>query len=278
MKRILTLLLVMLTAFSVNAKCDWTGHWMKKVNQQGNVFTFQTNLHMDTCTSYLWLVYDYQLKRTDTMPDFRGFTQIQFNTKGKYRVGLKAIDKCNNCDTTFKYEVDITIFGKADVTYRIGVHNCKSYTFELTNMNDTCTEYYYTIYKSLYFDTMSKTKWEKLTDSAIYFGYDFDDKDLVYYNMASQRIVQHKFTDSGRHLLVGYWYNKCTGIDTWIMRKMIVCPTEPTSGITRFNKSEPKLIGVYDMLGRPVYNIRENEILIYLYSDGTRRKIYKTNK
>jgi hypothetical protein len=251
---------------------------MKKVNQQGNVFTFQTNLHMDTCTSYLWLVYDYQLKRTDTMPDFRGFTQIQFNTKGKYRVGLKAIDKCNNCDTTFKYEVDITIFGKADVTYRIGVHNCKSYTFELTNMNDTCTEYYYTIYKSLYFDTMSKTKWEKLTDSAIYFGYDFDDKDLVYYNMASQRIVQHKFTDSGRHLLVGYWYNKCTGIDTWIMRKMIVCPTEPTSGITRFNKSEPKLIGVYDMLGRPVYNIRENEILIYLYSDGTRRKIYKTNK
>jgi len=277
MKRILTLLLVMLTAFSVNAKCDWTGHWMKKVNQQGNVFTFQTNLHMDTCTSYLWLVYDYQLKRTDTMPDFRGFTQIQFNTKGKYRVGLKAIDKCNNCDTTFKYEVDITIFGKADVTYRIGVHNCKSYTFELTNMNDTCTEYYYTIYKSLYFDTMSKTKWEKLTDSAIYFGYDFDDKDLVYYNMASQRIVQHNFTDSGRHLLVGYWYNKCTGIDTWIMRKMIVCPTKPTSGITRFNKSEPKLIGVYDMLGRPVYNIRENEILIYLYSDGTRRKVYKTN-
>jgi hypothetical protein len=267
----------MLTAFSVNAKCDWTGHWMKKVNQQGNVFTFQTNLHMDTCTSYLWLVYDYQLKRTDTMPDFRGFTQIQFNTKGKYRVGLKAIDKCNNCDTTFKYEVDITIFGKADVTYRIGVHNCKSYTFELTNMNDTCTEYYYTIYKSLYFDTMSKTQWEKLTDSAIYFGYDFDDKDLVYYNMASQRIVQHNFTDSGRHLLVGYWYNKCTGIDTWIMRKMIVCPTEPTSGITRFNKSEPKLIGVYDMLGRPVYNIRENEILIYLYSDGTRRKVYKTN-
>jgi len=277
MKRILTLLLVMLAAFSVNAKCDWTGHWMKKVNQQGNVFTFQTNLHMDTCTSYLWLVYDYQLKRTDTMPDYRGFTQIQFNTKGKYSVGLKAIDKCNNCDTTFKYEVDITIFGKADVTYKIGVHHCRFYNFELTNMNDTCTEYYYTIYKSLYFDTMSKSKWERLSDSAIYFGYDFDDKDLVYYNMTSQRIVTHEFADSGRHLLVGYWYNKCTGIDTWIMRKMIVCPTEPTSGITRFNKSEPKLIGVYDMLGRPVYYIRENEILIYLYSDGTRRKVYKTN-
>lgn len=272
-KKLLLTMMVLFVTLTTNAKCNWTGYWMKKVNQQSNVYTFQTNVHMDTCTSYLWLVYDYQLKRIDTMPDYRGFTQIQFNTKGKYRVGLKAIDKCNNCDTLFKYEVDITIFGQADVTYRIGVHNCKSYTFELTNMNDTCTEYYYTIYKSLYFDTMSKSRWEKLTDSAIYFGYDFDDKDLVYYNLASQRIVQHDFTDSGRHLLVGYWFNRCTGIDTWIMRKIVVCPTEPSTGITTFVKPNPKLIKIYDMMGREVKHIRKEEILIYLYDDGSTKKV-----
>jgi hypothetical protein len=32
---------------------------------------------------------------------------------------------------------------------------------------------------------------------------------------------------------------------------------------------------MYDMMGRPVYNARENEIIIYLYDDGTTRKILK---
>jgi translation initiation factor IF-2 len=40
-------------------------------------------------------------------------------------------------------------------------------------------------------------------------------------------------------------------------------------------KEEPKLIRMYDMMGRPVYNARENEITIYLYSDGSTRKIIK---
>jgi hypothetical protein len=44
------------------------------------------------------------------------------------------------------------------------------------------------------------------------------------------------------------------------------------------NKPEPKLIGMYDMMGRPVYHIRENEILIYQYNDGTTRKVFKINK
>jgi hypothetical protein len=44
------------------------------------------------------------------------------------------------------------------------------------------------------------------------------------------------------------------------------------------NKPEPKLVGIYDMMGRPVYHIRENEVLIYLYNDGTTRKKLKTSK
>jgi hypothetical protein len=41
----------------------------------------------------------------------------------------------------------------------------------------------------------------------------------------------------------------------------------------KFNKPEPKLIGIYDMMGRKVEAIREDEIMIYLYDDGSSRKI-----
>jgi len=271
MKKLLTILMVLFTTISVNAQCDWSGYWLKKVNQQQNVFTFQTNVDWNNCVDYWWIVYDHQLKKYDTIQDIRGFSQVQFNVKGKYTMNLKVIDICKKCDTTFTYLVDITVYHKATVNWKVGAHNCKSYTFEMTEF-DSCVEYYYSIYKSEYFDTMSEQRWKNLTDSAIYFGYDFDEKDLVYYNMTSQRVVNHEFTDSGRHFLSVYWYNKCSGIDTWAMRKIDVCPKTPTLSTKTIRKEEPKLIGIYDMLGRPVYNIRENEILIYVYSDGRRVK------
>ena len=272
MKRIITLLALVASVITVQAKCDWSGYWMKKVNQQQNVFTFQTNIDWNNCVDYWWIVYDHQLKRYDTLQDMRGFTQVQFNVKGKYTMNLKVVDICQKCDTTFSYPIDITIYGKATVNWRIGVHNCKAYNFEMTQF-DSCVEYYYSIYKSKYFDTMSDQRWKNLTDSAIYFGYDFDENDLVYYNMTSQRTLNHEFKDSGRHLLSVYWYNRCTGIDTWAMRKIEVCPRGSSLGVTSVSKPEPKLIGIYDMMGRRVYAIRRNEILIYIYDDGTRKKV-----
>jgi hypothetical protein len=68
------------------------------------------------------------------------------------------------------------------------------------------------------------------------------------------------------------WWNKCLGQDTFMFRKLDVCKTKPTSNVITLNKVDPKLIGIYDMLGRPVYYIRQDEILIYLYSDGHTEK------
>ena len=272
MKRILTLLLLTATTIAVQAQCNWSGYWMKKVNQQQNVYTFQTNIDWNNCVDYWWIVYDHQLKKYDTLQDMKGFTQIRFNTKGKYTMSLKVVDICKKCDTTFNYPIDITIYGKADVSWKIGAHHCKYYNFEMTEF-DTCVEYYYTIYKSKYFDTMSNSEWKESTDSSIYFGYDFDENDLVFYNTSSIRNPIHEFKDSGRHLVVSYWYNRCTGIDTWVMRKIEVCPKLNSTGITKITKGEPKLIGIYDMMGRRVYAIRKNEILIYIYDDGTRIKV-----
>jgi len=238
MKKLINLLVLLVVGITAQAKCDWSGYWMEKTGQYQNSYQFQTNVDWDSCVDYWWIIYDYQLKRKDTIKEsFKGTIQPTFNVKGKYKVVLHVFDQCNKCDTNFIQEIDITIYGKADVGYKIGAKNCKYYTFEMTNMNDTCVEYYYAIYKSKYFDTMSQSQWERLSDSAIYFGYDFGEDDLVYYNMSSQRVVTHEFVDSGRHLLWAYWYNKCTGIDTWVMRKVDVCVSRPVNGLTPITPS-----------------------------------------
>jgi len=53
----------------------------------------------------------------------------------------------------------------------------------------------------------------------------------------------------------------------------ILNPLGVFSKVFTFNKPEPKLIKMYDMLGRPVNVIRENEVVIYLYSDGSTKKV-----
>ena len=238
MKKLILMLMVLFTTLNVNAQCDWSGYYMKKVNQQQNVYTFYTNIDWDSCVDYWWIVYDYQLKKKDTLQDFNGYSQVQFNAKGKYKVVLHALDACNKCDTNFVQEIDITIYGKADVGYNVGAHNCRYYTFEMTNMKDTCVEYYYSIYKSDLFDSLYGY-WDTAKDLYVwlYNNYDFDEDDLVYYNMTSQRVVNHEFTDSGRHLLIGYWYNKCSQIDTWVMRKLDVCTSTPTNRLVPITPS-----------------------------------------
>ena len=45
--------------------------------------------------------------------------------------------------------------------------------------------------------------------------------------------------------------------------------------MVNLNRPEPKLIGMYDMMGRPVKNIRDEEIIIMVYDDGSKRKIVR---
>jgi hypothetical protein len=48
-----------------------------------------------------------------------------------------------------------------------------------------------------------------------------------------------------------------------------------TTGIENLVKQEPKLIGTYDMLGRPVDKVEDNVPYILLYDNGQRKKIIK---
>lgn len=281
MKKMLLALLLLVTAQTQaqTRKCDWSGYWLKKTYQSQNYFRFQTNLGDlgDTCIDYTWLAYDFQLKRTDTLYDnSRGITEVQFNAKGKYKIAIKAYNKCTKCDTMMYQYVDITIYGKkAKFSYSPSIKDCKSLIFEMAKI-DTCVDHYYEIWNANEFASkMTDKQWKEVSDSLLYFSYDWSDKDLVYYSKASERVLKHEFTDSGRYIIYTYWQNKCTGIDTWAFNKIIVCPKEVMSNVVRLNKNEPKLIGVYDMMGRPVNEARENEITIYIYSDGSSRKMIK---
>jgi hypothetical protein len=100
-------------------------------------------------------------------------------------------------------------------------------------------------------------------------NYSWDQNDIHYFSDNS-RLIKYKFPHNGRFLLLVQYYNKCNQQDTFFIRRYTIdCNS---TGIQTLVKPEPKLIGIYDMLGRPVYYIKENEILIYLYDDGHTEK------
>ncbi len=58
-----------------------------------------------------------------------------------------------------------------------------------------------------------------------------------------------------------------------MFRRLDVCKSKPTSSTVVLARPEPKLIGMYDIMGRPVKYARENEITIFIYNDGTSKKV-----
>ncbi len=140
-------------------------------------------------------------------------------------------------------------------------------------LKDTCMEYYMVFYKGPWMDTMSQKEWDNLTDYQIGMEYDFPDADFLGYTQT--RAADFTFKDTGRVLMYAQWWNKCLRQDTFMFRRLDVCKSGPISNVNVLNLPEPKLIAMYDMLGRPVNVARENEITIYLYSDGSTRKIFK---
>jgi hypothetical protein len=49
------------------------------------------------------------------------------------------------------------------------------------------------------------------------------------------------------------------------------------TGLEDLIKPEPKLIGTYDVLGRPVEKVEDNVPYIFLYNNGQRKKVIKRN-
>jgi hypothetical protein len=369
MKKIIMLLMLLVSLATANAKgCDWSSLKLQQWNNR-NVYKWYVSGQAldDTCVDWMFMVYDFQTKKTDTVYDNKGICEVQFNVKGKYKMYLKVWNKCEKCDTTLYREVNIIQFPGAKVTSTPSTLNCKKYKFELSyikgfSVKDTCMDYYLVFYSGPWMAKMTQSEWDNLTDYQIGMEYDFPDADFIDYT--ETRIVDYTFKNSGRVLMIAQWYNKCIGQDTFMFRKLDVCGTttkpkcdwskvklaynnkcntyvfelgsldtcisyttyiynfktqkwtdtfktriftktfadtgkyklyvvgrnkcggcdtaysnfvtvtcQPTSSVNEVIKGEPKLIGMYDMMGRPVHNVRKEDIIIYLYDNGTTKKV-----
>jgi hypothetical protein len=260
---------------TAQTKCDFSEVTFEKYSQRGNEMYFRTNLDEDVCLYFYFTAYDYQLKKLDTLQAFGSITGAVFNAKGKYQMRLNVVNECEKCDTVLTYEVDITVFGKVNVEAKPSSKSCKTYSVTLKDFKDTCMEYYYSVWKAEpWMNKLTDTEYEKLSDSALYFGYSFDEKYLIDYNVKSQKSFNVEFKDSGRHFVVATWYNKCTGIDTFMYKKLDVCKQANTTNVKQLVKQDNiTAVGYYDLIGRKVNYIEPNKVYIVLYSNGKYTKV-----
>ena len=278
-KQLMTLVFTLLTVLGLNAKCDWSSLKLQQWNERNYYKWYVSGKVLDdTCVDYMFMVYDFQTKKTDTVYDVRGIVEVQFNVKGKYKLYLKVWNRCKKCDTTLYRPIEIVQFPSAGLGWVVNSLNCKKYKFEMNyikgmSVKDTCMDYYMVFYKGPWMDTMSQKEWDNLTDYQIGMEYEFPDADFLGYTQT--RLAEFTFKDSGRVLMYAQWWNKCLRQDTFMFRRLEVCKSKPTSSTVVLARPEPKLIGMYDMLGRPVNVARENEIIVYLYSDGSTRKVIR---
>jgi len=276
-KFILALLSLVSLMTAANAKCDWSTLKLQQWNER-NYYKWYVSGQVldDTCVNYMFMIYDFQTKKTDTVESYRGICEVQFNVKGKYKMYLKVWNKCEKCDTALYREVNIVQFPGTGLAWSVYPNSCKQYKFEMNYiknvpLKDTCMEYYLMFYKGPWMDTMSQKEWDGLTDYQIGMEYDFPDDDFLDYT--ETRLVDYTFKDSGRVLMIAQWWNKCVRQDTFMFRKLDVCKPRNISSVLKLNKPNPKVIGIYDMMGRKLEAIREDEIMIFLYDDGTIRKV-----
>jgi len=303
MKQIAMLLMLLVSLATANAKCDWSTLKLQQWNERnyykwylgGKVFD-------DTCIDYMFTLYDYQTKELDTVLSIRGVKPIEmqyyFSNQGKYSMSLKVWNKCLGCDTTLYREVDIIYFPNCTFTYRqrsTKRDGClDSIVGEMSvgpqTMGDTCWEYYLYMWNGPMLDAISDDAWNNMSDYQLWNYYvvfkgnkeniffDFNDSDLVWLNYPdnSTRLINYKFPKNGHYLIATQWYNKCVSQDTVFLNRVnIKCVT---SGVKTFNKQEPKLVGIYDMMGRPANKIKENELYLFLYEDKTVKKMIKTKQ
>lgn len=268
------LLIVMLLSMttSLMGKCDFSKVKLQQTNQGTYYKWFLSGWERDTCKDYMFLIYDFQTKKTDTISDNKGLIEVGFNKPGEYKLYVKLWDKCNKCDTAMYRPIKIIAWKPTAKTSSID-KTCDSSWFEMSSMNlkDTCWKYYYYIYSGPQLDSMTERDFLTISDFDLYMYYSFDDSDLKLFK--ETRLLKYKFPKNGKYLIITQYYNSCLNQDTvFFIRKIIKCGT---TNVNTFNRPEPKLIGMYDMMGRPVNVARENEITIYVYSDGSSRKLIK---
>jgi hypothetical protein len=286
MKKIIALLMLLVSLATANAKgCDWSTLKLQQWNQR-NLYKWYVSGSVldDTCVDYMFMVYDQQTKKTDTMESFRGICEVQFNKKGKYKMYLKVWNKCKKCDTALYREVNIIYFPKCNYTYNLKSTGGKCLDSMVGEMSlgpwikgDTCWQWYSYIWSGPMLDSLSEFDFIHMSDYDLYMYYDFGDSDLVHYDgpTNSARLIKYKFPHKGNYLVATQWYNKCLDQDTFFFTKISYnCNISSVKTIVR--DEDLKIVGYYDMIGRKVDYMEIDKPYIIIYSNGKRQKVMRS--
>jgi hypothetical protein len=288
MKKITLLCMLLVSLATANAKCTWGS---VKIEQMGSnshyLWLLKGDVFKDTCVKYDYNLIDLSngkespyLMKQGTEP------YVYFRSKGKYRFNLKLTNKCTGCDTIIYSDVlTYGYFTQCQFSYQLGSTydpKCKDSIAGQMTKSVPKTDYCWTYMMELYLgdaklNSISDSQWVHGTDSAIWEWTSRNRNCIVYSKLDSMdaaRFINYKFTKPGRYVLRSYWMNWCFNNDTIMIRRLTIdpCVTLKTEDPTTTTQ-EPKIIGVYDMLGRPVKHIRKEEIMILLYDDGSTKKI-----
>ena len=276
-KFILGMLLTMLTLTSYG-KCDWSNYTMSVYYQivsgqrvyHSSAKYLGNDIWGDSCVKVQYSIYDHESKKlSGGLGSYLTLYPSGFN-HNRYTIYCKLLNICQNCDTTYSYTIEVKNFNK--YCFFEEKKACGKYLYEMCLIPNTDTSckynYYFSIWGGSSLDKINQKQWDTL--SAQYLGsmYNYPSADLVTQQKGGGFVYQ--YPKNGRYLLVKQVIS-CLSDTTTFEKVTIDC----LAGIEDLQKPEPKLIGTYDMLGRPVDKVEDNIPYIFLYDNGQRKKIIK---
>ena len=241
--------MLLVSLATVNAKCNWSTLKLQQWNNR-NVYKWYVSGRVldDTCVDWMFMVYDFQTKKTDTVWDNKGICEVQFNKKGKYKMYLKVWNRCLKCDTALYRMVELITFPKCNFIYNLKSTDgeCKDSMVGEMGVGpwikgDTCWSWYSYIWNGPMLDKLSDYDFDSMSNDQLYMYYDFNDSDVVWQKGPKNdaRLIKFKFPHNGHYLIATQWYNKCLDQDTFFFTRITVkcntaklkLPKLPTLGI-----------------------------------------------
>jgi hypothetical protein len=166
MKKVIALLMLLVSLATANAKCDWSKTYLAKTNICRSYDFYVTGI-VDSCFSGEMTIY----KNGNSTPLYVFTTRrfkYSFKDTGRYTIKVRLVNGCSFCDTMFYVPIYVTCdpvtkpkcdWSKVTLTQQ-NVRNQYRFTLDGINLDDTCIDYVYIVYtvKNGQIDTMSSFK------------------------------------------------------------------------------------------------------------------------
>ncbi len=174
--------------------CNWPSNLGYNIQNLCPYIKITANDLYDSCTIYKCYIND------SLVPYYGGSNRTfayKFSRNGTYKICLKLYNPCNGCDTILckTYTVDCIKSSKCNwpnISWNYS-SKCRNYTFETTNLNDSCISYYYKVGSN---------------NGSI--------------TTLAGRLATYEFSSNGTYQVCLWMKNTCTNCDTMLCKTIVV--------------------------------------------------------